>query len=353
MFAWNDFFDSGTPETIKQQTTRQTPSNARVYVLLCLFNRCTSTDYGGALSCSSSVEYLLLESSAFFSCTTTSDRGGGVYIYNSNCQSVLHKVCGYDCYSNSVGHFSYTRVKYTATSKNYYNYSSISHCRKESYGTEMLTICYGKICCLSVNSSNNKCSSHSGIYCVPHPDTSSAICSFVHSSFVDNHATSSICICLNGGSAKYEIKSCNILRNTQVSLSSQGTILTQGDLMIEDSCILENNANYIIYASSSYTLTFSNCTVDKTTTNTGILKIQNTVTESFILALNHMSTEHCSAEYDSAGNLTPIIEHPSSKKVICYCTYRNYFYQPHLSIFVSLMCVFMFNFIHIVPSCDL
>ena len=115
--------------------------------------------------------------------------------------------------------------------------------------------------------------------------------------------------------------------------------------MIEDSCILENNADYIIYAYSSYTLTFSNCTVDKTTTNTGILKIQNTVTKSFILALNHMSTEHCFAEYDSAGNLTPIIEQPTSKKVICYCTYRNYFNQPHLRDFISLISVFMFNFI--------
>jgi hypothetical protein len=32
--------------------------------------------------------------------------------------------------------------------------------------------------------------------------------------------------------------------------------------MIEDSCILQNTANYIFYQESSYTITISNCTVD-------------------------------------------------------------------------------------------
>jgi predicted nucleic acid binding AN1-type Zn finger protein len=101
-------------------------------------------------------------------------------------------------------------------------------------------------------------------------------------------------------------KSCNILRNTQVS-SSEGTIKSDGNLMIEDSCILGNTATNIFYAYSSYiiTLSLSNCTVDKTSNN-GYLTTQNTVTKSFILGLNNMSTQNCHSEYDSAGDLTAV-----------------------------------------------
>jgi hypothetical protein len=114
--------------------------------------------------------------------------------------------------------------------------------------------------------------------------------------------------------AKCEIKNCNILRNTQGILGTEGTIYSYGNLTIEDSCILENNANYIFRVSStSYTSTLSNCTVDSTSGNENVIT-QNTVTKSFILALNHMSNLICQAEYDSAGTLTPIIQSPSPSK---------------------------------------
>jgi hypothetical protein len=137
--------------------------------------------------------------------------------------------------------------------------------------------------------------------------------------------------------AKIEMKNCNILRNTQGSLSSEGTIYTYGNLMIENSCILENKATYIFYATSSGIITLSNCTVDGTG-NTGSLIIQNTVTKSFILALNHLSTGNCETEYDVVGTL--------------HCTIGRCLCQPQLSDVVSLTSILIFNFIHLYDSGD-
>ena len=87
--------------------------------------------------------------------------------------------------------------------------------------------------------------------------------------------------------------------------------------MIKNSCILDSRANCIFY-SYSYTITLSNCTVDSTSNN-GYLIIQNTVTKSFLHALNHMSTQNCHSGYDSAGSLTAIPLPTTSKDKIIYC----------------------------------
>jgi hypothetical protein len=355
--AWNDYFPGTNPTTtlvLKEYTSTQTPSDTYVYVSNCLFNGCSSSSNGGALYCSS-VTYLLVESSSFFSCNTSSDNGA-IYFQNTNSgECVLHKVCGNDCCSttNSYYQFSDICVKNSASSKNYINSSSIVRCVNEySSAWCNLYLRYGKVCCQSVNMSMNKCAYQSTISYY-HSTDSNSICSLSYSSFTDNSATGYTCIYLENGAMKYQMKCCNILRNTHSS-SSNGIIRFRGNVMIEDSCILENNANYIFYTySSSYTVTLSKCTVDKTTIVTGSLTIQSTAIKSFILALNHMSTQNCNAEYDSAGTLTPIIQHPSSKKnrIICY-TFNNFLYQPRLSDIISTMWVFMFNFIHPYDGCS-
>ena len=198
----------------------------------------------------------------------------------------------------------------------------------------------GQIHCPSVNISNNKCYARSGIYCYPSSDSNSVTCSFTHSTFADNIATGYTCIKVDRNAAKYEMKSCNILRNTQVSLGSEGTFFAYGNLPIENCCILENKATYIFYVySSSSTITLTNCTVDSTS-NCGSFTIQNTVTKSFIHALNHMSTQNCHSEYDAAGTLTPNIQSPSpSKKQIRLFSCKDCFF--------SLLSVFIFSFIHL------
>jgi hypothetical protein len=349
--AWNDYF-SGTsqPQVILQQTTRQTPTNQCVHILNCLFQSITATSNGGAVYCSTSVAYLLVESSSFFSCKTSGGQGGAIYFSNTNSgQSVLHTVCGYDCNSGtSWGQQICILLYNNALTKNYVNYSSFARCLNEQR-TETLSIYNGKVCCPSINVSMNKCSSVSGVYFCAYVDSSSVTCSLSYSSIADNSAAGYNCILFATTGVKYEIKSCNIIRNSQVS-SSYGTLWTQGNLMIQDSSILENSATTIFYAYSSYTITISNSTVDKTTKYRTLIT-QNTVTKSFILGLNHMSTRNCHSEYDSAGYITAAAYIPtrSSTKEVCHCTYRILLYQAKMSDLFSLTYVFMISFIYIDP----
>jgi hypothetical protein len=348
--AWNDFFPGTSPTNLPSQTytLRQTPSDTYLYVLNCLFNSITSTGNGGAFYCTST--YLLVESTSFFSCKTSSGNGGAIYFSNSGGQCVLHEVCGYDCCTTDSNHrqFVHIQVKNDISSKNYINYSSISRCVHVNMNAwETLQLYNGKICFQSVNISNNKCGGNL-VICYPFTDSKSDTLSFLYSSFADNSVTNYALFLLWRSGAKYEIKSCNILRNSQVAVNSYGIISTWGNTKIDDSCILENKATPIFYQqSSSYRITLSNCTVD-TTSNNGYLITQNTITKSFILALNHMSTQNCHAGYDVVGYLTPIT--PYSKKPKHYCTNQKYFIQLRNEDVVSLINILIFNFIHLDAS---
>jgi hypothetical protein len=352
-FSWNDYFTATPVTTIgpSSYNYRRTPSDSNVYVLHCLFNAITSTGDGGALYCTSN--YLLVESSSFFSCRTSSNNYGGGAICFDNTGSgecALHGVCGYDCNTTSgraYSQFSRLRVRNTASNRNYVNYTSASRCVNEMSDTyKMLRLEYGKQCCQSTNLSMNKCYYRSGVYCYPFNDPNSVTCSLLYSTFADSHAVGNTCIRFNNRPAKCEIKCCNIIRNTQDNPSATGTIYSSGNLVtIKDSCILENTADTIFYSSSSsYPFTLSNCTVDKTTNNE-CLTTQSTVTKSFILALHHMSTRNCHSEYDSAGTITiiPNVSHLTIKVISCY-------YQARISDFISFNCLFMFTFIHPNPS---
>jgi hypothetical protein len=353
--AWNDHFPGTSPLTtlyLQEYSQKQTPSVANVYVSNCLFRSITSTSDGGALFLSTSVSFLVVESSSFFTCKSSSNRGGAILFINTNSgQCVFYAVCGYDCSApNYNSMFSRVEMYNAASSKNYVNYSSISRCDDLGSGSwYILCHLYGKICFPSFNISMNKCYRRL-VYYHPYSDSNSVIYSLSYSSFADNYVTSYNTIGLYNSAAKYEIKCCNIIRNTQGTLGTEGTIYTTGNTFINDSCILENNANYIFYAtSSSYTITLSNCTLDSYSSY-GNVKTQNTLTKSFILALNHLSTRNCYSEYDTARTLTPVI-HSSNKQKLC-CTCGKFFYQPHLGDFVSLMWVFIFNFIYSGPSGD-
>ena len=152
--AWNDYFPGTTPTILPSQTytSKQTPSNTCVHVSNCFFGSITSTGNGGALYCSSSVTYLLVESTFFFSCKTSGGYAGAIYFNNqNNGQCVLYELCGYDCCttdSNSI-HFVYIQVNNGVSSKNYINYSSISRCiNTNTWHT--LYLGNWKICCPSL-----------------------------------------------------------------------------------------------------------------------------------------------------------------------------------------------------------
>jgi hypothetical protein len=298
-----------------------------------------------------STTYLLVESTSFFSCKTGGN-GGAIYFSDSGGQCVLYGICGYDCCttnSNSC-QFVYIYVSNSPSSKNYVNYSSIVRCVNGYSSTHYMLYLYnGKILCPSVNSSNNKCQYFSGIWCVPTVDSSSVACSLSYSSFADNNAFGYICIGLERSGALYEIKSCNILRNTMGSLGSDGLIRIYGNVMVDDSCILENKATYIFYVtSSSYAVILSNCYADSTSCNQNLF-ILTTATKGIIHGLQHISTQNCHSEYDSAGTLTAIPYVSHANKLLCNTCNQH---RVKISDFFSLIWVFIVTFIHPNPSKD-
>jgi hypothetical protein len=339
--VWNDFFHSSNFNYNSQTySSRRTHSGTGLYISNCLFRSITSSSNGGALYYSDSGTYFLIESTSFFSCKTSASYGA-IYIYISNGQSVLHKVCGFNCSttnSNSY-QFAYIYVYNNALYKNYVSYSSVASCvAQQSNAHYTLYLDWGNIYFPSVNMSLNKCY-HRTVYCLPSGDSNSFTCSFTYCSFADNTLTGYTCIYLNIGGIYHKIKSCNIIRNTQSSLSTQGTIYTSGNLAIYDSCILENIADRIFYeASSSYYITLSNCTVDKTIYYQNLIT-PKTVTKSFILALKHISTQYCYAKYDEAGTLTPIIQ-TCAMQMRCY-TRERFFIQHRLGDMVLLTNIFI------------
>jgi predicted outer membrane repeat protein len=345
---WNDYFSEISPSQTygpKLFTTTLTSSGPNVYVSNCLFSKCTSTNNGGAISCTS-VKYLLIESSTFFSCNTSASNGGAIYITGIN-ECILYKVCSNGCCStysggSSSGQFAHITTNNAASDKNYFNYSSITRCLNEITGSWYnLRLQNGKICCPSINISMNKCYMQPIFFCYGYV-SNFVTCLFTYSSFVDNNATAHNCIAIGTTSEIDKIKCCNILRNTQVVLGSRGIILSNGNLTLKDSCILENKANCIFYGSSSSMITLSNCTVDSVTYYNSFT-IQNTVTKSFLHALNHISTQNCHSGYDSVGSLTAI-PLPTSKEKIKYCfTYK--IIRARISDFFSFICLFIFTFI--------
>jgi hypothetical protein len=340
--AWNDYF-TGTPTRIQKSEylTRQNYSDTSVHVSNCLFRSITSiSGSGGALSCTS-VTYLLVESTSFFSCNKNYSSGGAIYFSNSkNSECVLHEVCGYDCYSTyssySTGQFAQIKVYNGILNKNYVDYSSISRCVNTiSNAWSNLNLRGGKVCCSSVNMSMNKCDVRPAIDCDSYGSSDSPTCSVTFSSFADNIAIRAISIFFSSGGSAYVIKSCNIIRNSNSEISS-GIVHSWKNLTIEDSCIIENNANIIFSVASTFTITLSGCTLDKTTSS-GTLTIQNTVTKSFVLALNHMSTRNCPAENDYLGMSIVFIQPLSfsNNQKLCHTRERFFYKLPPQTFFVS------------------
>ena len=210
---------------------------------------------------------MLVEETTFTECQSSGSGGAIFFGYDGNC--ALAKVCGYKCSTTNSNNCQFDRVYVTSsalTFVNTVNDSSIAYTSNSNNAHYTLCHGYGRIIACSVNVSNNNCSRYSGIYCYPYPSLSGssgdASCLITFSTFANNTChTYYICLLMDKGSAYKEITRCNVVRNTQQSRDSLGTIYSIGNLDIKYSCILDNSAKYDFYA-NSYTITISNCTRD-------------------------------------------------------------------------------------------
>ena len=246
----------GLPEEITYteiQTNHLDLIDTRVWVHDCIFE--LNSQYsgnGGAISCSTEGQ-MLVEMSTFSECTCTLNGGA---IYKKNGQSIIKKCCSIKCYSTGEyeGQFIYNYLS-SIDQKNRVLDSSISNSMQNrehpSHGYT-LYLWFGTIQIKTVNLSNNICDSHSAIYSSPY-SSSSIQCSISYSSINSNEANQNRIIFFETNT-KNEISQSNIINNIVPSNSKNGLIHCNGPTNINDCCIMNNEAKYIIAGYNGFTL---------------------------------------------------------------------------------------------------
>jgi hypothetical protein len=262
---FSDFYGPGYTN-VKQYsdpkyTVGITPTDQNVYVHDCLFQSCSSSSRGGAISCDSSVYKLLVYQASFISCTTSNSCGGGVYFSSTTYgECIFSRICGFNCSStyssgSSYGQFAYISIKNDATYKNHVNDSSITHSLGVStYSFDALYIRSGNILFPSVNITNNVCEYYVAFRVFPTMGTGSPISEtfcISYSSIVNNTNIKYYgCLVFDKSGSTERVNTCNVLNNKQTS-SSCGTFYVFANLHIENSCILGNNDNNVVFYEST------------------------------------------------------------------------------------------------------
>ena len=245
----------------------------------------------------------LAEATSFIDCTP-SGSGGALYLSITG-ESVLSKICGFGCFSTSSSNlFDYIKVSNDASKRNEVLDSSVCRCVQTNY-KEMIQHNYGKVLFSDDNVSLNECD----CYCAIDSDYQNAECNefgfmLVYSSIANNTASVYQCIRASSSSLKKQILSCNVLMNKQSS-TEYGIIHSNGQLFINNSCILGNVGSKIIYVDTKNGVV-SNCTLDFTSSSVNGASITSQASSSFINGIKCLSSALCEAFYDSYGGLTVI-----------------------------------------------
>lgn len=290
--AWNDFYSqpsspaSNLPKN--RYTSSQTPTQGSSYVYCCFFASCSASKGGGILV--STETKMLIEETSFSSCQATSGSGGGMFFSATGC-CILYRVCSFKSKASSEGHFIYTTLPQSTVYNNTMKYCSVSWTENSAVQSSACLL-YGKILVSSVNSSFNKCEYFSGIKVRVFSSLYSD-CVISYSCFSNNEEKSGVNCIFYSGSGYSEMRSCNVINNKQTGTNS-GTIYVDYYLNIYDSCIIDNEAPYIISIGSGGDANFYNTTFDKTFKNGGVIK--STAKSSFKNKLNFIKTAECDAE---------------------------------------------------------
>jgi hypothetical protein len=359
--TFDDFYGPGNTNIKEYKNTKYTgriaPTDQNVYVHDCFFQNCLSSSDGGAIYCGSSVYKLLVDQTSFISCRLSSNHGGAIHVNSQSYgECILSRICGFDCLSTnpsySYGQFASIYTKNDAVYKNHVIDSSITRSTNTNTNSyEALHLYYGNIFCSSINVTNNVYYTRAVLYTIPTAGTGSPppeTGCISYSSIANNTASNGYgCIYLDRSTASQRIDTCNIINNKQTS-SSYGTIYTNANLLIEDSCILGNNDKYKVFYvdTSSNKITISNCTIDDDIFTNGrsygSVTVIKTITKSFINALSHISTYHCDSYFDSYGTLTVKPNVPSkSPHYLISCNNQYPTIDPRRSIQFIFLLTFL------------
>ena len=311
-----DDFYTGTPVVYTSGSSRISPSSGNAHVKNAMFKELSPSSSGGAIYCKDASLVFLAEETSFLNCTP-SGWGGAIYLVITG-ESVLSKICGFGCFSTASHNlFDYIKVSNDASKRNEVLDSSICRCVQASY-SEIMQHNYGNVLFKNDNNSLNECNHYSAIDS-DHQSAGNNEFGFMlaYSSIANNTAIEHQCIRATSSSLKKQISSCNVLMNKQSS-TEYGIIRTDGQVFINNSCILGNVGSKIIYVDSNNGVV-SNCTLDFTSSSVYGASITDQVRSSFINKIECFSSALCEAFYDSFGNLTVIPVKKTRKIPACTC----------------------------------
>ena len=320
--------------TFTQETnSRHVPSDSSVGVCNSWFHDINSDGDGGAMFIGTSVSKCFIECTTFSLCSTT-ETGGGALFYDTEVAGFdgdieISKVCGFKCHASltakSWGQFIEINFKGNDSGNNcQFNDSSFSKCTNEfadgsgSGSYNVLCLMYCASSSNLMNISSNECFRRTAIYCGMNPCMATPII-IEYTSMVNNTANGYSIIWLDYyPKASYKINKCNILKNKQKMLDTEGIIYTFSCVYFNDCCILANEANVIFYTvGNSYNydcgITLNNCTTDAENKYVGSFQCNNKPSKDFIHALKHIETRNCDSVYEFVGTLTPDVPSTARK----------------------------------------
>ena len=261
-------------------------SSESQYVYCCYFVDCSAEKGGGILATSQT--NMLIEETSFSSCKATSSDGGGLY-FETTGSCVLYRVCSFACTAPSNGPFCSIKLQNSLSYNNTMKDSSVanSNCARRT-----IWLKYGMILASSINSSKNIADYYPNLV-YPSSSCDFADCLISFSCFSNNEVRVHVCVLYDSG-GKGEMRSCNVINNTQGQKSECGVVYTNSPLNIYNSCVIGNDADRAFYCSGSYKINLYNTTFDKTSNYNAV--VQSSAATTFINNLLFIKTGECDAE---------------------------------------------------------
>ena len=326
--GWDEIYGTSDPSpspfTGKFTTNQSSIGEGSIYVSQSEFSECkaTSSNGGAILVSFSSAAKTLIEKSIFNICEkVSSGSGGAIYIDGEwNTCAILY-ICGYGCESATDVPFMCSKTSRGVIID--INHSTITHSQKGNCN-DLICIDFGYGVLMSgTNISHNSCKRNSACYfAYGYHGTGSEY--LISSSIVNNTYSDNVILYLGHDydGCSGNIKSCNIIYNGNIEGKASGSIIYQssdlGNTYINQSCILNNIAQYIFDGFSDNFYYLTNCTIDKASSQVDVdMYFEEEASKSFINALVHIKTGNCEAMFDSVGSLSVLMTKKTRNPLLC------------------------------------
>ena len=318
--SWEDFYGTGNPTEIVyiEKNSPQTLTENSIFVTNSLFNAFSSSTQGRCISVTNSNCDFLIEETSFIEITSSQN---AIALYLSIKNAIYNKICGFGCKTTacSFGIFDYVNLNDSIENKNQILSSTIAY-TTSACAYYIVYHRYGQIIAKETNFSHNECYHISAIICYPSYSQGRVSCLLSFSSFSNNIATKDYGCIYFGTTNSFidnQIQACNIIKNKQVNYL--GLIYSGSRLIINYSCIVNNEASPLISLRSDSASVFLNTFIDVQQLAATIITV-NAQSKTFVNILKMFETRECAALFEPIEGAIAV---DLMKKSVCYNTKGN------------------------------